>query len=111
MFTELYLQTTNPKLTFYQLMTPPILTNIIISIIFHLIIYQSFANLVSFIFTNKILSKFVNYKLFISLIVIMGVGFIFRFLHVKEIYKTYNNDLNKTRNHLDKLYITWIFIS
>jgi hypothetical protein len=41
----------------------------------------------------------------------MVFGFVARFLHVKDIYKAYNNDLDKTRSHLDKLFISWIFIS
>jgi hypothetical protein len=41
----------------------------------------------------------------------MFTGFFARFLHVKEVYKSYGYDLEKTRNHLDKLYIGWIFIS
>ena len=111
MFTELYLQTTDPKLPFSQLISTPILTNMIVSIVFHTIVYASFVNLLSFIFTGKILSTSINYRLLVALLVIMTFGFIARFFHVKEIYKAYNNDLDKTRNHLDKLFISWIFIS
>jgi hypothetical protein len=46
-----------------------------------------------------------------SLFVIMAFGFLARFFHVKDIYKAYDNDLEKTRSHLDKLYIGWVFIS
>ena len=111
MFTELYLLTTDPKLPFSEFIKPPILTNILISIVFHTIVYSSFVNLLSFIFTGKILSMPINYRLLLSLLFIMVFGFVARFLHVKEIYKAYNNDLDKTRNHLDKLFISWIFIS
>jgi len=41
----------------------------------------------------------------------MFFGFFARFLHVKEIYRAYDSNLEKTRNHLDRLYIGWIFIS
>jgi hypothetical protein len=41
----------------------------------------------------------------------MIFGFIARFFHVKDIYKAYDNDLDKTRNHLDHRFISWIFIS
>jgi len=111
MFTELYLKTTDPKLPFSKFVSPPILTNILISVAFHTIIYASFVNMVSFIFTGKILSTSINYRLFLSLLLIMIFGFIARFFHVKEIYKAYNNDLDKTRTHLDHRFISWIFLS
>lgn len=111
MFTELYLRTTDPKLPFSKFVSPPILTNMLISIVFHTVVYASFVNLLSFIFTGKILSTSINYRLLFSLLLIMIFGFIARFFHVKEIYNAYDNDLDKTRNHLDKLFITWIFIS
>lgn len=41
----------------------------------------------------------------------MFFGFFARFFHVKDIFKAYNGDIERTRNHLDKLYISWIFIS
>jgi hypothetical protein len=41
----------------------------------------------------------------------MFFGFFARFLHVKEVYRAYGNDMEKTREHVDKLYIGWIFIS
>ena len=111
MFTETYLQTTDPKLPFSEFIKAPIITNILVSVVFHTIVYSSFVNLLSFIFTGKILSMAINYRLLLSLLFIMVFGFFARFLHVKEIYKAYNNDLDKTRNHLDKLFIGWIFIS
>jgi len=111
MFTETYLQTTDPKLPFSQFISSPIITNILVSVVFHTIVYSSFVNLLSFIFTGKILSTTINYRMLLSLFVIMVFGFVARFLHVKDIYKAYHNDLDKTRNHLDKLFISWIFIS
>jgi hypothetical protein len=111
MFTELYLQTTNPKLSFNELFAYPIIVNIIISVIFHTILYTCFFNLVSYIFFGKYLSSNINKRLISCLLFIMFFGFFARFFHVKEIYKSYNYDLEKTRNHLDKLYIGWIFIS
>ena len=111
MFTELYLQTTDPQLSFSNFISPPILTKTLFSILFHTIVYAAFVNLLSFIFTGKILSTPINYRLLLSITLIMFFGFIARFFHVKEIYKAYNKDLDKTRNHLDKLYVSWIFIS
>jgi hypothetical protein len=111
MFTKLYLQTTNPKLPFGALFRPNILFYIIISVIFHTIVYTGFFNLASYIFFGKLLSKTINIRLIVSLLIIMFLGFFGRFLHVKEIYKAYNYNIEKTRQHLDNLYISWIFIS
>jgi hypothetical protein len=111
MFTELYLETTNPKLSFYQLFDINIFSKIIFSVIFHTVIYTSFLNLGSYIFFGKILSNDVNIRLISALLLIMFFGFFGRFIHVKDIYKAYGYDLEKTRNHLDRLYIGWIFIS
>ena len=83
----------------------------IISIIIHTIIYMAFCNMVSYIFFNKVLSSQINQRLGICLIPIMIFGFIGRFFHVKEIYSAYNGNMEKTRNHLDRLYISWLFIS
>ena len=60
MFTELYLQTTNPKLTLSQFFSKNIMKGIIISIIFHTLVYTGFCNLVSYIFFGKLLSKLIN---------------------------------------------------
>jgi hypothetical protein len=110
MFTKLYLDTTNPKLKLCELFKPKILFPMIGSIVFHTLVYTLFCNLVSYIFVNKLLSKQINTRLVVSLIIIMMFGFIARFYNVKDIYHTYRN-MKKTRNHLDKLFISWIFIS
>ena len=111
MFTKLYLETTNPQLKFNQLFIPTIFVPMLFSVMFHTIIYALFCNMVSYIFLNKILTNQINIRLIISLILIMFFGFFARFLHVKDVYSAYNGDMVKTRNHLDKLYISWIFIS
>jgi hypothetical protein len=41
----------------------------------------------------------------------MFFGFIGRFIHVKDIYKGYNGNVEKTREYIDKHYISWVFIS
>jgi hypothetical protein len=111
MFTKLYLYTTNPNILISEFFTPNIFIKIVISILVHTIIYTLFLNLGSFIFTNKLLDENINIKIIISLILIMFFGFIARYYHVKDIFKAYNGDMIQTRNHLDKLYISWIFIS
>ena len=68
-------------------------------------------NMVHFIFFRKILSNGTNKLLLMALITIMFFGFFARFVHVKDIYKAYNGDMTKIRAHIDKLYISWIFIS
>ena len=111
MFTSLYLQTTNPKLLFRDLFGKNIFTNIILSVFFHTFIYLGFFNLASYVFFGKILSNICNFRAIVALLIIMFFGFFARFLHVKEIYHAYGNDIGKTREHVDKLYIGWIFIS
>jgi hypothetical protein len=111
MFTDLYLQTTDPKLHFSELLMPRTMVKYSGSVLFHTIIYASFFNLTSYIFLGKTLSNSINIRLFVALLLIMFLGYFARFFHVKEVYKSYNYDLEKTRNHLDKLYVTWIFIA
>lgn len=111
MFTDLFIQTTNPELSFRETFTLETFIKIIGSTLFHTILYCVFLNLVFFIFTGKHLSKTINSRLVVLLVVIMFLGFFARFFHVKEIYQAYNYDLERTRNHLDKLYIGWIFLS
>lgn len=111
MFTKLYLDTTNPKVQFSQLLQQPIFIPIMASVVFHTIIYVLFLNMAHFIFFRKILSNETNKLLLMALISIMFFGFFARFAHVKDIYKAYNGDMTKTRAHLDNLYISWIFIS
>jgi hypothetical protein len=110
MLTELYLQTTNPKLTLGQFFSAGILSRIFASAVFHAIIYATALNLASYVFLGPPLSLAVNARLFIALLIIMSCGYLARFLHVKDIYRAYGHDEEATRKHLDKLYIGWIFI-
>lgn len=107
MFTDVYLQTTDPNLPISKLIS----ANMIFAVLFHTILYCVFFNAVSYIFLGIILSNVINTRLVSFLFAIMFFGFFARFIHVKEIYSAYNYDLQKTRRHLDKLYISWIFIS
>jgi len=111
MFTELYLDTTNPHLSITQLVRPSMLVRILFSIVFHILVYTGFVNLSSYIFLGNALSSVIQIRLVASLVVIMVLGFLARFYHVKEIYNAYKNDDKKTREHVDKLYVGWIFIS
>ena len=109
MFTELYLKTTDPNKSLSAYFREN-LASILASVIFHTVIYVFTFNLASFIFLGRSLSSRVNTRLVLVLLFIMFFGYIGRFYHVKEIYKAYGYDKEKTRVHLDKLYIGWIFI-
>jgi hypothetical protein len=109
MFTELYLRTTDPTVSLLDVLKQNI-GMIIVSVLFHTILYVITFNLASFIFTGKILSQTINMRLFASFLLIMFFGYIGRYYHVKDVYSAYSKNMDKTRNHLDKLYITWIFI-
>ena len=111
MFASLYLQTTDPRLTVSQLFQGSILVGLILSILLHTTIYTSFFNLASYIFFGKLLSNIVNARLIGSLLLIMILGFYGRFLYVKNIYNAYNYDIQKAREHVDKFFISWVFLS
>jgi hypothetical protein len=110
MFTKLYLSTTNPNISLSEMISQNAIP-LIVSIIIHTILYMIFFNLAFYTFFGKLLSMKINNRIFIILLLIMTFGYIGRFYHVKEVYQAYNKDIVKTRNHLDKLYITWIFIA
>ena len=109
MATELYLQTTDPKLEFGQLLS--LTPKIIVSDLFHTAVYAGAINLASFIFFGRPLSSRQNVRLVVALFIIMFVGYFARFYHVKDIYRAYNGDVEKTRRHLDALYVSWIFVA
>ena len=110
MFTKLYLETTNPKLSWSTFFSAKLVSLMSISVIVHTILYTLFFNLISYIFLGKLLSKKINIRLIISLIVIMYFGYIGRFIHVKEVYKGYNYNYEKTREYLNIHYNSWVFI-
>ena len=109
MLTELYLRTTDPTVTFAQLLRKNI-GMIIVSILFHTIIYTLTLNLTSFIFYGKILSQKINARLIASFLLIMIFGYVGRHYEVKDIYNAYGKNMEMARAHIDKLFITWIFI-
>jgi len=109
MFTDLYLRTTDPEQSLNKMMAENIL-GIVGSVLFHTIVYWLFVCLVSYIFLGRGLSMRVHIRLIIALLFIMFFGYIGRYYHVQEIYRAYGRDKLKTRAHLDRLYIGWIFI-
>lgn len=108
MFTRLYLTTTNPELSFSELMAQS--GPIFVSAVFHTVVYVAFVNVVWFIFTGSMVSNLINQRLSVFLLAVMLAGYVARFYHVKEIYQTYQ-DKALTRKHVDQLYIGWIFIA
>jgi len=109
MLTELYLNTTDPNITLTQLLRENI-GMMIVSILYHTIIYTVTFNLASFIFFGKFLSQKINVRLISSFLVIMIFGYVGRHYQVKDIYNAYNKNMEKARAHIDKFFITWIFI-
>jgi hypothetical protein len=110
MFTKIYLDTTNPDLTLSQMLSQNS-TPILVSVLFHTIVYVLFINLAYSVFFGRLLSMKINSRLIFALLIIMIFGYIARFYHVKDIYKAYNKDMSKVRTHLDQLFISWIFIA
>ena len=111
MFTELYLDTTNPHQSLSQFVQPNMLVRMLFSVVFHTLIYVFFVNLASYIFFGKALASAVQLRLVSSIVVVMLLGFFARFYHVQDVYNAYDKNDKKTREHLDKLYVGWIFIS
>jgi hypothetical protein len=110
MFTDVFLTTTNPTLSIDQFFQGKIISKIALSIIFHTIIYTVFFNVISFVFFGKMLSNKINQRLLICALLIMTGGYLARFYHVKEIYNAYNHDEKRTREHINHLFITWLFV-
>ena len=110
MFTDLYLETTNPNLTLKQFFSPTLLTKMGSSVIFHTLIYSASINVFYFIFTGNFLSSLVNTRILLFLLIVMSFGFLARFYHVKEIYSSYKNP-EKAKDYVDKSFITWYFLS
>lgn len=109
-FQDLYLQTTNPHLTVSQLFSAKVLLAILISDIFHTVLYVLFFNLVSYVFLGRILESDVNMRLIVALFVIMFLGYVGRVWHVKQVYAAYGGDDAKTRAFVDVHYNSWVFL-
>ena len=104
MFTDLYVETTNPKLTLSEFLSVRLLTKMALSVLFHTILYVVALNMVSYVFGGT-LSLDVNIRLSILLVLVMSFGFVARFYRVKELYH-YGG-----KEYVDKAYITWYFLS
>ena len=108
MFTDLFLKTTNPSLSYINLFK--LFPEIVASIVIHTTLYIISFNGIYYIFLGKFFTLIINTRIIGALIIIMFFGFIARLWHAKEIYKVYNN-LERTKNHINHAYITWYFLS
>lgn len=104
MFTDLYVETTNPTLTLSEFLSARLLTKMAASVLFHTILYVLSLNMASYVFGYK-LSSDINIRLSIFLVLVMSLGFVARFYRVKELYH-YGG-----KEYVDKAYITWYFLS
>jgi len=110
MFTELYLKTTDPTTKWTDLFQPKWFPLWIFSILYHLFLYTIFANLVSFVFLGRSLSMNINKRLIFCLLIILLFGYFGRMHYVKDIYKGYHYDKEKAKLHIDKFFISWVFL-
>jgi len=110
MSTKLFLETTNPKLTWKEVVKKNIIFSIFLSIILNTTIYTIILNLTSYIFLGRILNNKINIRLIMVLIIIMIFGYIGRIMHSKEVYKAFHGDEKKTREFLNQHYNSWIFM-
>jgi hypothetical protein len=110
MSTKLFLETTNPKLTWNDVIKKNLIFSIFLSIILNTTVYTIILNLISYVFLGKILSNKINIRLIMVLIIIMIFGYIGRNMHSREVYRAFNGDDNLTRNFLNQHYNSWIFL-
>ena len=110
MSTKLFLETTNPKLTWTEVVKKKLLFSIFLSIILNTTVYTIILNLTSYVFLGKILNNKINIRLIMVLIIIMIFGYIGRIMHSKEVYKAFHGDEKKTRKFLNQHYNSWIFL-
>jgi len=110
MFGELYLKTTDPHFRWQQLLEAPLLYMWILSVLYHIILYTCFANLVSYVFLGRLLSLAVNQRFIACVSVILLFGYFGRIQYVKDLYKGYHHNREATRRHTDQFFISWVFL-
>jgi uncharacterized protein YqhQ len=110
MSTKLFLETTNPKLTWNEVIKKNLIFSIFLSIILNTAVYTIILNLTSYVFLGKILSNNINIRLIMVLIIIMIFGYIGRNMHSREVYRAFHGDEKKTRKFLNQHYNSWIFL-
>jgi uncharacterized membrane protein len=108
--TNLFLETTNPNLTWKEFIKKNIIYSIFLSILVNTTVYTIILNLTSYVFLGKILNNKINIRLIMVLFIIMIFGYIGRIMHSKEVYKAFHGDEKQTRNFLNQHYNSWIFL-
>ena len=108
MLTEVYLKTTNPQTTLFQIYTCP---KTWFSILLHTILYAIFINIIKYAFTRNVFSMNTNIRITSLLFLIMTVGYTARYLRVQDIFKAHHKNQEKTREHCDKAMITYFFLA
>ena len=76
MFTELYLETTNPELTLDEFFSPRLLSKMSSSILFHTILYLLSLNIGSYVLFGNTLPHDVNTRICVFLVLAMAFGFL-----------------------------------
>lgn len=110
MSTKLFLETTNPKLTWNEVIKKNLIFSIFLSIVLNTTVYTIILNLASYVFLGRILSNTINIRLIMVLVIIMIFGYIGRNMHAKEVYRAFHGDEKKTRKFLNQHYNSWIFM-
>ena len=104
MFTKLYLDTTQPGQNPRKLLQDQ---RVYTSALVHTVFYMVLVVVIASVFKIK---KIDMLNLFILSMTIQVLGYPARAWHVNEIYKTYGDNFEAARAHIDKQYITWFFI-
>lgn len=104
MFTKLYLDTTQPGQEPSSLLRDQ---RIYASAFVHTMIYMVLIAMISSVFSVK---KIDYINLFVVSMIIQIIGYPARAWHVNEIYKSYGENQEAAREHVDKHYISWVFI-
>ena len=109
MFTDVFLLTTNPLLPLSEIFRPISMVMIFLSILFHLVVYSGFINIINWIFYGNFLSIIINQRLVLSLCWIMVLGYIGRLIHCRDIYRAFHGK-DDWKNFIHQHYNSWIFI-
>lgn len=104
MFTELFLDTTQPDRDPLLHLRDP---RVYVSAAFHTMLYLCLTLLVSFVFGLK---GFDTKKFVVVVGSIMIWGYVARQAHVNQVYRAYGEDTEGARDHVRKHYIQWYFL-
>lgn len=106
MFAQLYRDTTDPDLSWYDYFMGGVQGRILASIVFHAILYTAACNLAWWLLKRKRFPA--NARLVAILLVVMYLGYMARLLHVQNIYQAFPRA--EARAFTDQHYNAWIFL-